>query len=632
MVEQSGISIAEPDAKVGTDAAIWPIGLCVLLCWAIFFWASGRGFEFSDEAFDLISISNPGFSKAITNFGDLWHPLYVAVNGDIATFRVAGMVLLSACGALFGLAISRFIEPRVDRPSERFATVLGIAVCVFWQHQTWDPTPDYNMLNLCALLLFFSGLLESVSLDRDRETRAASFVGLLGPVLLCAASLTIMALTKASTAVSAIALGAAWTVLLRPPRPILSLALTALLSLGLLVFAATLIDGSISDFVAVKMQALDAFKSPDGNGDLHGIAASVVGVFAKQWWKVAEAVSFASILLCLGLIWSWLITRSSQTAQARGYAYFAVAAIGLILLWSRVEDLQIGQTFMGFRVWRLPLALVLLALAARVAFLTRFRLDRQQRRIAFAAVLITLAPASYSIGTDNLLIWHMAGAGIFWAAAMMLLTKFVSPQARQHARRAAALLCSAATLALLVGVVIAPGRIGLPLWEQTVTTPIGPEASLVAVTPAAAAYIGTFRQAAHDNGFTLNTPVVDLSEMGVGLTFALGGKPLGSPFWLISDGGIPDETERRETIRAQAASALRFLAVVPPSELCRAWVITGSPDYFPIVQTVMSARGIRFPEDYRAVGRASRADLGWEQVLWKPRSDLEPQEAGCGAP
>lgn len=628
LARDAEVSAAEPDAHLKSYVTTWPIVACALLCWAIFLWASGRGYEFSDEAFDLVVMSDPHILEGgLSNFGDLLHPLYLLVSGDIASLRIAGMLIVSAFGVLFGLAVSRFLEPRVRSPLDRSATVLGIAVCVFWQHQTWDATPDYNLLNLCALLLFFSGLLASVSSDDHAERRTLFAGETIGPVILCAVGLTTMALTKASTAILAVILGVFWTVFVQPRRPIASLVLTAVLTAILLIFGMSAIDGSPFEFVAAKLRALDLITPPGGTGDVHGIATSVFGVFFKQWWKVAQAALFAGIVFALGLAWSSVAITESQAVRRRWLAPAIAGVIAILTLWWRIEDLQIGQGFVGFRVWRLPLALVLSGLWIRTVLLGQSRLGHQSRKSLWTAFILTMAPVSYSVGTDNLLIWHMAGAGIFWAAAMMVLINLVMPTQREGAQRATAFLCGITSVALLLGVVIVPGRIGLPVWDNTISIPIGPQGSRVAVTPAAADYIGTFRQVAFENDFTIDTPVVDLSEMGVGLTFALGGKPLGSPFWLISDGGIPDEAERRQTIAAQAAGAQRFLAVVPATQLCNAWVITGSPTYLPIVRNVLTARGINFPENYRIVGRASRNDLGWTQVLWKPLP--EAQRRAC---
>src|SRR5215469_14154727 len=96
-------------AKLGSSAGVWLSGLCVLIYWAMFLWASGRGYDFSDEAFQLITISDPdSYRLGDTDFGQIWHPLYVLLNGSIAELRVAAFVVLTTCGAVFAASILRF--------------------------------------------------------------------------------------------------------------------------------------------------------------------------------------------------------------------------------------------------------------------------------------------------------------------------------------------------------------------------------------------------------------------------------------------------------------------------------------------------------------------------------------------
>jgi hypothetical protein len=600
---------------------VWLTAICVAAYCAIFFWGSGRGYEFFDEAFDLVTIADPSAYSGVSDFGHLWHPLYIALNGSIALFRIAGFLILSACGALFASAVVQFSDAR-DRISwARLAVVLGVAICISWQYQTWKATPDYNMLNLCALLLFFSGLLNAARFGSTPDRTTNFYRDTLGPAALCAAGISLMVLTKATTAVLAVLLGVTWVVFLRPRRPVACILLTALLAAALLAMAMIVIDGNISTFIGNKIRAFELLNPPGTRGDVHGIMTSVVGPFSKEWWKIAEALIFAAILFALGLAWSCLLTAAPSKARWRWAAHFIAAVIAILVLWWRDQDMDTMEPFMGFRLWRLPLAFVLIAFTVRILWLTRSPIERSQARILMAAGILAIVPLAYSFGTGNLLIWHVAGAGIFWAAAMMVLAALLPVSIREDVWRAIALLCGATSVGLLLSVMIAPGRIGAPVWEQTVTVQIAGQPSRLAVNPIAADYIQAFQSAARADGFRIGSPMIDLSEMGLGLSFALGGKPLGAPPWLISDGALAKQAERRGTIALQAAGVPRLLADVPVADLRRAWVITGDPVYFDLMQPVLTSLGLKFPEGYLAVSRTSRSDLGWSQTLWKPLVD-----------
>jgi hypothetical protein len=593
------------------------VGLCVLLYWAGFLWAVPRGYEFSDEAFDLVLIADPFRYIGVSDFARLWHPLYLALNGDIVWFRIMGAVLLCACAAMFALSLARFADRLAGPHGSRAMIVLALGICVSWHYQTWDPTPDYNMLNLCAMLLFFSGLLGASAARGALIAPASLRRDLIQPVLLCAVGLTLMALTKATSAVLALLLGLAWLTLLPPRRPLACIALTAILTLALLSLAMIVLDGSISEFVALKMRAFEDLQHAEGADDVHGIGASVVRPFAKAWWKLGEAVLFAALLFGLGLAWSYALTAARAAKAARWTAPAIALVLAALVLWWRVDDLQGVQPFVGYRLWRLPLLLVLIAFAANILWQSRLRFDRTRLRILFAAALLALAPAAYSFGTGAILILHATGAGIFWAAALILLATLVPLPRRDHVVGAVAFLCGATSIGLLAGTMIAPGLFAAPLWQQTSEISVGARPGRIRVTPAVAVYVESFQQAAHANGFRAGTPIIGLSEKGLGLAFALGAKPLGAP-WLVADGGLPTEAIRRAAVAQQVPAAIRSLGRVPAPELQQAWVLTGDPSYLEIVKTVLASNGLNFPEGYRVVSRSTRSDLPWTEVLWKP--------------
>jgi hypothetical protein len=596
-----------------TARLIWA---CVLFICAVMVWGGSKGYDFSDEAFDLITIAHP--YDGVSDFGRIWHVLYVLAGGSVAIMRLACFAILSACGILFAFTALRFSGAETARARDRLTVAAGVTACVSWQYTAWKPTPDYNMLDLSALLLFFSALLMSELPVRSVDKKSGSALRLFVPSLLCGLSLAILVLTKATTAVLAVSLGLLWLFMLRPSRPMLRLGTAAGTALLVLSVSMIAIDGSISAFIEAKVQAVMLLIPPQGGALPHGIDRSLTGQFFKPLWKVAEVASFSLVLLGLGLSWSWSVIPGRNAAPRQWLASALAFLIAALVAWSRFEDLQAGQTFLGYRVWRLPLILVSLAFCLRLVWLVRFHISPRERKLAIAACILMAAPAAYSFGSDSLLIWHMMGGGIFWAGAMILLAGIAPQISRRGLLVSVALLCGATGSALLASVIAEPGRIGKPLWQQTVSVRVGPRHSLLSVNRAAADYITAFQHAAGEQGFAIGTPVIDLSEEGPGLTFALGGTALGQPPWLMSDGDLTNESERQQTLALEAAGAPRKLDQIPRDVLRRAWIITGDPAYLHMVQPAVTRIGLNFPMAYRLVYRRTRNDLGRTQALWKP--------------
>lgn len=591
---------------------------CLLAYWIVLFSWSGRGFDFSDEAYDLSYIANPSEYLNLTNFGDVWHPLYVALGTSIGWFRSAGMTIFSGCAILFASSLWKFAPFGRMSNAVRAAIVLGVTACLSWQYQAWKITPDYNLLNLCGLLLFYSGLLRAQYADELKFPRTRFEI--FGPAILSGIGIAITALAKPTTAVVASLVGVAWVVTLRPRNAVITTAVTALTTIVVVITAMIMIDGSVAGFIANKMLALDLFRPFGGVGNVTFLTTPIYGVFLKPLWKIAEVIPCGVFLFVLAWCWISAVISERNSLVSRWAPGAIIVVFAILVVWWRNEDISIPDGFVGFRLWRMPFAMVLAGTAMRMAVRTEFsRLDVGQRRAAIATLFVALAPAVYSFGTDNLLIWHATSASIFWAGALVLLAGIMPVEHRNAVLTNLSFMFGALTLAMLGSVISVPGRIGLPLWEQTAPISMGRPVRDFFVNAIAADYIESFRHAAFENGWTSAAPVLDMSEVGSGLLFALGAHtPVKRPY-LLTDGRVPNLADRRAALEFEArAIAPKTLQEASAEELRRAWIITGERSYLDLVQSLLNARGLNFPARYHLVAQFSRSDLGWTQSMWKP--------------
>src|ERR1700730_13281381 len=162
---------------VGRTRMTW-ISLLILvgfiICWGILFWGMGKGYDFTDDAHYLIWASNPFiYPWSVSEFGVLWHPIYKLVGGDIKSFRLAGAAILSSSAAIFGWAVWRFVADRLPAACA-LPLILAITTSSFWAYLFWLPTPGYNDLNLCGLLLFSAGLTFAVPTAGSQLLRAGA--------------------------------------------------------------------------------------------------------------------------------------------------------------------------------------------------------------------------------------------------------------------------------------------------------------------------------------------------------------------------------------------------------------------------------------------------------------------------
>jgi hypothetical protein len=564
-------------------------------CWGILIWAMGRGYDFTDDSYYLIWASAPWrYDWSVSEFGFLWHPIYELVRGDIRLFRIAGAVLLSGSGALFGWSIWRFMSPVAPR-SVAPAVILAMAAASFWNLIYWIPTPGYNELNLIGLLLLMAGLIFAIHVIALRELMLCAAIAAMG--------LALTAFAKPTTALFALILGVLWLVLLRPKRPVAFTALAGAFGLIFLFAGIWAIDGSIQAFVQRQFGGLRVLQmlSPS-----HGIAQLYRSAVDPAAGVVLNAGHrrLAIFILAVGLVWSMLLLLLSDRYAAFKLVLNALAAAYLGYLLSEWRSSVLFGSY--YDIASISPLLLVLSLAGALCIKRPARDDAHWCRALMLTILSLGAASCFSIGTNNRMLYHESFAAVFWFAALILLAAAAVESRRATLVSGAALLASFMTAGLLIGAMRNPYRLSAAISQQTEPVVIGPRAASLLVDRTTADYIKTLQAAARTHGFQAGLPILDLTGASPGAVFALGGIAPGRG-WL--NGGYP----------GSADAARESLKRVPVSDLSRAWVLTvagNSPDKLP--DTVLQSLGVNFPANYEAVGQACKGNPCITDILWKP--------------
>jgi hypothetical protein len=584
------------------------VAIALACCWAMLVWASGRGFDRQDEGYYLLALSDPDSFRSVTDYGYVWAPLYRLLGGDIAGLRIAGAAILQACGLLFAAMLWRFAGLGETAARFRIISVAALSLCAFWQYTGWLATPNYNILNLCGLLLFFAGLMGA---GVDRSGRAPSVAQLMAPIVLVAAGLALTALAKPTTFVAAAVVGVAWIVLVRPPRPLFCAVAVAVLTGAILLVAVLMISGGVGAYLETKAAAFNEFQArPNNRLDAARIVGAVTRPLAPSGWgKIAAIAPPVIVLFSAGLIWAWTAASPRRDRAKAALGWSALGVIGVATAWLRAGDGLEPESWKGFLAWYLVLAIPLAVSIGLFAWPMRHGLTAERRRALIVAVILLLTPVVYSVGTNALLVLHMSGAIIFWAAAAVMVIGQAPADRRPTMLGGLAVLCVVATLGVLVGTLIAPKKTGWPLSAPAQTAALGPDGARLAVEPETARYYGALRAMAQAHGFAPRTPVIDLAGYGPGGVFVLGGRPAG---------------DARNLHAEPRGAPVQIMNWGDAADLRRAWVVTSDRDGPGEAQKVLASRGLNFPDGYEKVGAAEHARTGWRETLWKPRIAAAP--------
>jgi hypothetical protein len=559
----------------------------------------GRGYEFSDDANYLIWDATPrSYPWSVSEFGFLWHPLYQLVGGDIRLFRIAGAILLSGSAGIFGWSISRFIASRLPRSS---APVLIVAMMTasFWSFVWWIPNPGYNELNLIGLLLFMAALTLAAPAIETGDVVALGALAAFG--------LTLTAFAKPVSALSALIMGLLWLWLLRPRRPVLFTLIASGCGLAFLMLGIIWIDGDPVHFIRRKLVAAQLLQLVSSGHSATHIFRSTIDPVIDLQAHAAQSLPLLQ-MLAAGLLWSILLLWvDDRYAAWKGWLNIvaAVALAVIVAVW-RADGALTPRYHVAL------IAPLVLAISLGLSLLTRFRRGAggaYVRPLVALAFLSLCAAVSFSLGTDNKLLFHGSQAAVFWFAALVLLAAAAPAASRDDLVSGAALMGSLLTVGMLIGAVANPYRLLAPIWQQTVPVSIGEARSPLLVDGMTARYIDTLQDAANAHGFALGTPIINLTGDSPGTVFALGGIAPGRPWF---NGGYSGSADH----------AREYLRLVDQSEVRRAWILTG-PDTSEATipaDTVLQSLGLDFPGGYQAVGKACKGNPCVENTLWMPRT------------
>lgn len=556
---------------------------------------SAYGIDFTDESFYLVWISNPFIYKAsLTQFGFIYHPLYLLVDGNIAHLRLAN-ILITFCLAwsMCGLLLSYIVPECKNNAYSVHVISAGLATSSLIYFDLWLPTPSYNSLALQALMLTSIGLL---SIEKQATRRSV-----LGWVAVGAGGwLAFMA--KPSTAL-ALAVGVS-CYLIFSKKFSTKLFLVSLLSASLLMVAAALaIDGSILVFFSRILLGMELGSLLNGG---HAISNLLRFDELKLDLRLKAAMILVAAVCATA---AWGLWRKSKAGISIGGAvsltFFCVTS--LLAFGELRQDFGLGP-FPEFLVFGVVFSLILTGL---ITSGLRSLKEIAAPRWAMAAFFFAM-PYIYAFGTSNNY-WQSAGsASIFWLFGGLI---FIGPFLRKGDVLLLAMPFVLATQAITASLLQAgfenPYRQPQPLRLNSVSIAVGDEKSRFILSQDYAGYINRATTAAKNAGFEEKNPVIDLTGKSPGILYALKAESIGQA-WTI--GGYPG------SLNLAKAS----LDLVSCDKIAQAWILYEPGGQRNIPEKLMQLLGANFPKDYdlagswpTAKGASGLSDVR-TQELYKP--------------
>ena len=565
-----------------------------LLGWLL--WYCRFGFDFTDEGFYLNWISNPfNYAESSTQFGFIYHPIYLLLDGSIANLRQLNLVFTYCLACIAGWALlGKLFESEglnfLHRAAIAAALATSAMVSVVFSGM-WLPTPSYNTLAFQGVLVATIGLF-LVEPYKHSNLLAWILIGVGG-------WLTFMG--KPTSAVAFAVTATAYLLISRIFR-LRYVAITLGIALSLFVLTAFLIDGSIVAFATRLEEGALLAKVLDNDYTLRRIVR-LEDLVLERKLAVALLILAASVF---GAMWIVIL----DIKAFRKYIPFvsaAISALGVLAAFNLFQMAQIRPENRSLLIFAIPLGVVFAGILAHLST------KGSQKKDFHWPLMVTLLilPYVYAFGTGNNY-WTLIGSACLFVIFSGLLTLW--PLAA-HPRLGTILLVVGFTVQAVAFVLLrqglnSPYRQPQPLYKNDVPTDVGKFGAMLVMSNIHARYLASAMNVAEKSGFVRGTPVIDLTGRSPGVVYALGASSVGAA-WML--GGYPGTSD----------FVSRALKSVPCKQLVSAWVLTEPQGSQAVPFDVLKVFGADLANDYQLVGRLE-APEGRSQYLNKP--DREPNE------
>ncbi|WP_157559246.1 hypothetical protein [Hydrogenophaga crassostreae] len=553
------------------------------------------GFDFTDEGFYLNWIANPFmYDASISQFGFLYHPLYIAFSEDVASLRRANVLITFLIA--WWLAFSTLRSLNKGHSEEVFSLHVlasGLATSSLIYFDNWLLTPSYNSLTLQALMIAAIGLILVCTPGYSDGVVGWVLIGIGGCLSFVA---------KPSTAlILGLFLGIYFVATKR--SSFLKMGVSVLAAILLFGIISVVIDGSIPAFIDrlyLGFELSQLLGSGHGISNLFRLDDINISKRELAHFLVITLASFASIRLGCSNSGNW---RAISIIFLIPFLYTSLK-LGFGVPPKIIDTLALHDLV----IWSIVLSIIFSGVAASGKAIS-FATFSSQLGIAF--IFLTM-PFFYAFGTGNNYWSSGSSASIFW-----LIGSLVSLGSLAKSKPASSFLLPVVlSVQALVALMLHQGmerpyRQNQPLSENQSVTELGRSKSKLILSSEYSNYIESAKNLAHQGGFEINTPFIDLTGQSPGISFALGGVSLGQA-WFI--GGYPGSVDL----------ANASLDRVPCSMIADAWLLLepNGPNSIPI--EVVNRQGYRFPEGY--VEKGALLPPGWigssaitrHQILYSP--------------
>jgi hypothetical protein len=364
------------------------------------------GIDLTDEGMYLNWIASPRPEwPNISNFGYLFHPIYLLLNANLFVLRITNIFFIFCISGLVGIKYLNLVGSKNQTLSlstlEKISIFMvfgtsGILVCTV--DGSWLSTPSYNTANYIGILLLLLGIL---SLQKEKKKIVASINSLS-----CGIGMTMMILAKPTTGILIYAIFIMATIKFRSLNYSKTLIyiciITALMLMSFSSFTLGAPNKLFNDWLTDSRIVTKL--SPE---------YSLTGIFKNVFLSLLSNIYFTpTLVLIITIAVGIVIQKITQVKFNRTISILRIVELSLFvntLAWGRLklEYLFLGLLLINF-VFLLKLCL---------------KAKKQIKHNLIQLGFLTAAPFVFSIGTARNLLSLASTAVLFLVVAILMICK-----------------------------------------------------------------------------------------------------------------------------------------------------------------------------------------------------------------
>ena len=493
----------------------------IILLWILKF--SFRGIDITDEGYYLNWISNPFLYKhSLSQFGYIYHPLYLMVDGNIAYLRILNILLVFLFSWILIFLVLKSILT-IENQNKFFLNIIssGLAISGLLSISSIT-TPSYNSLNFLAIIF---SVISLILLEKKNSN-----IKIIGSIIL-GIGYWLVFIAKPS---SALILGVLIFIyfLFSSNIKFKYLVSSAFISLLLIIISSLLIDGSLITFIKRYEIALEVSKILEAGHTIKEVFR--IDILPKNSFLIKKSAIFYTFFSCF-VIYAICISSYYSFTHEKKFKIFFFLLIALsiffyliIIIYFDFRWENIFHTYQLLQILSVFFAVFTIFLFSIIRNKIIYKIKEPNLKII---IFFFILPYVFAFGTNNNYLYFSLFAGLFFLiSGYVFLIPLLFKTKKYSFTIFLTIITQLITSVHLKERFETPYRQDQSLRLNNSKITINDKNNILLVSKKTAASILNARNILNKSEFKNKTPIIDLGGNYPGLIYLLGGTSIGTPW------------------------------------------------------------------------------------------------------